>query len=77
MGRCESGSLCASPLFCIYSLCTGVVAFLWHDRLHLSLPLTLISVLTYLSSYEIKVLSVFAMIPLTYIMIWVGMQAQL
>ncbi len=61
----------------IYAFCTGVIAFLWRDRIRLSPIFLTLAVLAYLTLYFMPMLSVIAVVPLTYIMIWVGMQAKL
>lgn len=61
----------------IYAFCTGVVAFVWRDRIVLSPKLATGMAGLYLSLYFIKDLSVVAILPLIYVMIWVGMQPRL
>ncbi|MDB5687836.1 MAG: acyltransferase [Rhizorhabdus sp.] len=61
----------------VYSFCTGVIAFLWRDRIPLSPLVMIASLIAYLACYQIRELSVVAMLPLTYVMIWVGMQPRL
>lgn len=61
----------------IYAFCTGVVAFVWRDKIILSPVLAIAMVVLYLSLYFVKDLSVVAILPLIYVMIWVGMQPKL
>lgn len=75
-GLFARGSLYPTSLF-IYAFCTGVVAFLWRDRIPVSLPLMAAAIPVYLLCYTLRLPSVLAMLPLIYIMIWVGMQPRL
>jgi peptidoglycan/LPS O-acetylase OafA/YrhL len=61
----------------IYAFCTGVIAFLWRDRIRLSPFLLAFAVVAYLALYALPALSVLAVVPMMYIMIWVGMQSRL
>lgn len=58
----------------VYCFCTGVVAFIWRDRIPVSRLSLIIAVLGYLLLFYYKPLNFLAMLPLMYIMIWVGLQ---
>jgi peptidoglycan/LPS O-acetylase OafA/YrhL len=70
------GTLYSDSLW-IYAFCTGVVAFVWRDRIALSPRLALPIAVLYVPMYFVPNLSVLAITPLIYIMIWVGMQPRL
>jgi len=61
----------------VYCFLTGVVAFLWRDRIPVSKVHLAVAIGTYLLFYYINPISFLAMLPLTYIMIWVGLQPSL
>lgn len=61
----------------VYSFFTGVLAFLWRDRIPMSSTLLVTALAAYLVCYALKPFSVLGILPLIYIMIWVGMQPRL
>jgi peptidoglycan/LPS O-acetylase OafA/YrhL len=61
----------------VYCFLTGVVAFIWRDRIPVSKWYVAGALATYLLFFYVNPLSFLAMLPLTYIMIWVGLQPTL
>lgn len=61
----------------VYSFCTGVVAFIWRDKIPVSKWHLLAAIGIYLVFFYYRPLDFLAMLPLTYIMIWVGLQPSL
>lgn len=65
------------PSMFVYAFCTGVVAFLWRDHLPIAKSMLFVSIIAYLVTYFIKPIGILGVLPLIYIMIWVGMQPRL
>jgi len=60
-----------------YCFCTGVVAFIWRDRIPVSKWHFIAAIGIYLLLFYYERFDFLAMLPLTYIMIWVGLQPAL
>ncbi|MDE2301962.1 MAG: acyltransferase [Sphingomonadales bacterium] len=65
------GSIYPASVF-VYSFCTGVVAFLWRDKIILSKLVLIFSIISYIVFYYFRISGIIAILPLIYIMIWVG-----